>query len=535
MEKNKKSTILIVLVIVVLAITGVGAYMVLQRENSETVKQEVVEKDAKLEIEEKVKLAVQAVLANESEQKEIKKEEFLEELNKNFENKEANLEYDENKKEYTVTVEDYEIKVSSKGEISEAVKLNISIRFILSHTEQVPSVGGNVAEIRDENVPIPTGFTYVEGTKNTGLVIKDAEENEFVWVPVNQNQKLRLEVTSRDEITGMKLIGADGKETTPAVSGKTFNHEIEMAKNGVYVVEVSTANETRTVEKRISSLYAQDLEMEVISNVKYKKQNPDYNTIDEVLSYNGCKDIEELLKKAGSATLAEYFAKNEIYVEGYEKEYKIGMREFYNKNYIDNAQNVESVNKYGGFYIARYEAGDGITESARTATTSDSNKLVSKKGAYVYNYVNRETSEKLAKELEGSNKSVTSQLITGAGWDRTLDWIIETGDKTENEVMIDSRSWGNYQNSTGNAEKNSGSENMNYTTGRSEYWKANNIYNLAGNAFEWTQEQTATDSVYRGGYFYFNGDSYTASTRNPNDSIIQIDSISFRVQLYINV
>ena len=47
---------------------------------------------------------------------------------------------------------------------------------------------------------------------------------------------------------------------------------------------------------------------------------------------------------------------------------------------------------------------------------------------------------------------------------------------------------------------------MNYTTGRSEYWKANNIYDLAGNTFEWTQEQVGTNSVYRGGdYGYLRG------------------------------
>ena len=168
------------------------------------------------------------------------------------------------------------------------------------------------------------------------------------------------------------------------------------------------------------------------------------------------------------------------------------MRVFYN-GYMDNNQNTESVNKYGGFYIARYEAG------------SPGNTPVSKKGEYVYNYVDWETSRTLATGLESSNTAVTSQLITGAGWDRTLNWIIETGSKTENEVIADSRNWGNYSNSIGNAAENSGGSNMNYTTGRSEYWKANNIYDLAGNTDEWTQEwiqeKYDTCSTVRGGNF----------------------------------
>ena len=43
-----------------------------------------------------------------------------------------------------------------------------------------------IAEIR-EGVPIPKGFTYKEGTKDTGLVIQDSSENEFVWVPATES------------------------------------------------------------------------------------------------------------------------------------------------------------------------------------------------------------------------------------------------------------------------------------------------------------------------------------------------------------
>ena len=39
-----------------------------------------------------------------------------------------------------------------------------------------------IASVED-GVPIPKGFTYKEGTKDTGLVIQDKKGNEFVWVP----------------------------------------------------------------------------------------------------------------------------------------------------------------------------------------------------------------------------------------------------------------------------------------------------------------------------------------------------------------
>ena len=38
-----------------------------------------------------------------------------------------------------------------------------------------------------DGVPIPKGFTYKEGTKDTGLVIQDEKGNEFVWVPATES------------------------------------------------------------------------------------------------------------------------------------------------------------------------------------------------------------------------------------------------------------------------------------------------------------------------------------------------------------
>ena len=185
-------------------------------------------------------------------------------------------------------------------------------------------------------------------------------------------------------------------------------------------------------------------------------------------------------------------------------------------------------------YISRYEAGDGETETARDYNnSSDENLLVSQKGAFVYNYIDWETAKNLSSGMYGSNDDhVTSQLITGAGWDRTLNWLIETG-MDEEKVLYDSRSWGNYSNSTGNALTNSGSSNMNYKTGRSEYWKANNIYDLAGNTWEWTQETSGTNSIHRGGNFGDNGGAIPSSFRTDLDPADENDGLSFRTQLYI--
>ena len=43
----------------------------------------------------------------------------------------------------------------------------------------------HVAEIKD-NIPIPTGYEYVQGDIETGFVIKDETENYYMWIPYNE-------------------------------------------------------------------------------------------------------------------------------------------------------------------------------------------------------------------------------------------------------------------------------------------------------------------------------------------------------------
>ncbi|MBQ9012061.1 MAG: hypothetical protein IJ094_00495 [Bacilli bacterium] len=44
-----------------------------------------------------------------------------------------------------------------------------------------------ITYLTEDGVPIPKGFSYVTGTKETGTVIKDSSNNEFVWVPASSS------------------------------------------------------------------------------------------------------------------------------------------------------------------------------------------------------------------------------------------------------------------------------------------------------------------------------------------------------------
>ena len=435
---------------------------------------------------------------------------------------------------------------------SVSIKPLISINLTLTYENQKLNVNElpNLKEVTSENVPIPKGFYYVGGTKDEGVVISDVEGddldnskqgNQFVWVPVNQNQKLMLEVESKEDITEIIVTQPDGTQSTINASGKEYSGEIQMTKNGIYEVEVKTATTLKTASKRISSLYAQDVEAIVQGTIAYLIANAQYvfDTTEEFLQEVNYNTIDEVLASSGYENITSFMIGENVYIKDLNEIIREQMIMQYS-SFEDYNRNPESVNKYGGFYIGRFEAGAGDATTPRRWPGTDTNTLVTKKGVYIYNLVSSNRAKSLASEMYNENDAVTSQLITGSGWVRTLNWLVETGNKTEEEVFVNSMNWGNYNKSTGNAAINSGESNMNFTTGRSEYWKANNIYDLAGNMWEWTQETLLGNYMDRGGGYDSLGEVNPASThyygrQDPPGPDWEDDNDSFRVELYINV
>ena len=525
---------LVVTIIILLILAGVSIAMLTGNNGVLTQAKSAKENTRVGEVQEKVKLAAQAALtANLGNG--IEKEKFQEELNNMFtQGEQVSLEYDEANKKYTVTVDKYEVEVSNMGAVGEAKEATIQAKLTLTYKNTEQKAGENVAKVVDKNVPIPTNFYYVGGTKDTGVVISDNRSdenqgvdnnlsgNQFVWVPVNQNQKLQIDVTSKDDISSISLKDPFGEEKlTESNVGKTYNKkDQEPTINGTYSLTITTTTgKTKTTKLAVHSLYKQDFWKEIDTDLSR-------TTIEA--------ELKEMAKKQGFSSLEDYaksmnFETVEKMIEDYTNYKKQSIEKY--KNYRDNDTNQESVNTYGGFYIARYEAGDGDANGTeRSWSSSNSNTVVSKKGAIVYNYISQTDSITRAESMYSGK----SKLISGAGWARTLNWLIETKAKTENEVFVNSSSWGNYKDSTGNAKTNSGGDNMNYTTGRNEAWKANNIYDLAGNVLEWTTEADSSDRrVCRGGNYNNNGSSDPASSRGLGDSGYSVYVIGFRPALYL--
>ena len=280
-------------------------------------------------------------------------------------------------------------------------------------------------------------FSYKEGDLATGLVIKDANQNEYVWVEVPTT------------------IYSDSKYNTKGIPSSADDWEKIRDCLKAYTVDYSDSS--------------------------YKDTNTDGTTYSD--------DYKNMLK---------------------------------------------SVYTNGGFWIGRYEAGYEIDESKGETVRyygTDygtehpiTQKVVIKKNAYPYNWLRRDQAQTLA---EGMNYTgVTSSLIYGLQWDLVLKFIEIKNATTKANLTTDSTSIGNYRDnlwnitnvnakySTNNGNtfnacpyQKTASAGVLLTTGADTSFSLMNIYDIAGNVWEWTRElySTSYPCVYKGGSYYYNG------------------------------
>ena len=177
-----------------------------------------------------------------------------------------------------------------------------------------------------------------------------------------------------------------------------------------------------------------------------------------------------------------------------------------------------SANSNHGYYIGRYEAGK----------TGDNGFVVCKSGQEVWNYITQPKASEVSRNMYGSEAKVTSDLINSYAWDTAIVFIQKCG--TESNSSTYSYTVGQSSTST-SAPQTTGTNILSAT---SKVDKQCNIFDMAGNCFEWTTE-THSDSyapcVSRGGNYSYS--NYYTSYRGYSNTSRAESIFSFRPLLYL--
>ena len=215
---------------------------------------------------------------------------------------------------------------------------------------------------------------------------------------------------------------------------------------------------------------------------------------------------------------------------------------------------LKSIYQNGGFYIGKYETGiESVPKTSGSASTEPTETPVIKQNAYPYNWVTCSQAQTLASKMESGN--YTSSLMFGVQWDLVLKYL-ETKGTAQEDLKSDSTNWGNYYNNSWNITNTDSkygiySNRINWTngaygkkdsnnevllsTGASETFSKQGIYDIAGNVYEWTLEYTSDSSnpcAKRGGGYHRKGSNTPAAYRDYNRTTYFNDNLGFRVVLY---
>ena len=225
---------------------------------------------------------------------------------------------------------------------------------------------------------------------------------------------------------------------------------------------------------------------------------------------------------------------------------------------------LKSVYENGGFWIGRYEAGIGTNRTSKDDLIATNLKPTSKQNEYPLTYVTCSQAQTLASRVAPTGR--TSSLMFGVQWDLVCKYLEGQDGLTTTTINSNSTTWGNYYNSTfvlnrgkyakrgstsgtwsdytlalkncvkvenGISTKLVASSDTNailLTTGVSDATKKQNIYDIAGNVWEWTLEytfETSRPCARRGLSYNVDGIEGPASNCYDSDTFLSDDYSRF--------
>ena len=185
-------------------------------------------------------------------------------------------------------------------------------------------------------------------------------------------------------------------------------------------------------------------------------------------------------------------------------------------DFLDKAKNSN------GYYIGRYETGDGNAENIDSAGGSNENaKAVVKKGIITYGHLPQETASQVAKDMYSGNNNFTSDIVNSYAWDTAIVFIQNFSGDTDYSIQPGKSTTGEWAETGENRLASDRQVDVRC-----------NIYDMAGNLWEWSSETSINEGkpcTARGGGF----NSENTPLYRGSYSLNYVQSGGFRTILYL--
>ena len=363
------------------------------------------------------------------------------------------------------------------------------------------SVLGNIdfdnVNLQDTNPAgaMPSDTTILENDANKGIVIKDINNNEWVWVEVPKTTVFAgLAINTTKELTEQNYTDIKNKLIDYVAIYRDLWTDEWYAEDGSTLVTASTENLT-DARKALT---------------------------------NGCGLTYDEYKTAYQKMLKSVYTYGGFWIGRYE----------------------------AGIEGTTTETTNARTSSSGRISIETSPKAISQKDAIPYNYVYCSEAQALAKEMT-PNSNYTSSLMFGIQWDLVCKYLEVKSTLETADINSNSNTWGNYKDVERTINSNKAKQTTDggstwtaitgtkpassvlLTTGASDETNKMNIYDFAGNETEWTLEHATSDSdgpcASRGGSCGGSGSGSPASMYNFSGTTYSDSyNVGFRPALYVN-
>lgn len=433
-----------------------------------------------------------------------------------------------------------------------------------------------------ENIKIPDGYTYVEGSKENGIIIKDINEKRYKWIAETQNitsipEDIIVE-NSEEFIKSVNLYqgyykniqeGDNSVIYLPIQDEWSEKYDVQALykdKNGSTAIIPQEFKVSKTKGKDLitDGLVIQDdqfntyvwipVSKSIFTDEKYLSGNngnkvttdTDYTGIYNILS-EYVKDYSnpDYIDKWYALDGTNYISEDTENLTSFQKGLTNGCGLSYDEYINLRNKMLKSIYNNGGFWISQYEIGTNSFESSIA-----NRAVVSQKGMFVYNNVTCSDAQNLVSKIKP--QQCDASLLFGIQWNLVCKFIADNSNKTNSQLIECSKSFGNYRDSSFVVTNASFSDNngLNYhlindsfdkesndailfTTGSCDKNCVLNVYDFAGNVEELTLAQCkAMDNMVctRGGC-YLDATKSVISHRCVSSNY-SMYSVGFRVSIY---